>query len=117
MRLQFVNTGRTISVRILRRWRVDQGESCIARIARNQSVIVTIELGEGFLKDHAPDRVVFGSVREQCQILRLAVGIDVLLKWKVVVDEDCMGHAERVELDAIDTMLVQIVSSVDEDFL
>jgi hypothetical protein len=72
--------------------------------------VVAVVLCEGFLEDRTVDGFVFSDFSVQC-----SVGVSVLLKWEVVVDNDCVRDAKGVELESVDTGSAHIF--IQEDFL
>ena len=39
------------------------------------------------------------------------------MKWKVVVNNDCVGNAEGIKLYSIDAVLANLIVRIEEDFL
>lgn len=75
--------------------------------------VVAVVLGEGLLDDGDPHGAVSAEVREQGAI----VTVPKLAHGQPVIDNDGVGDAESVEVDAVGTLRVELSVGVEEDLL
>lgn len=75
--------------------------------------VVAVVLGEGLLDDGDPHGAVSAEVREQGAI----VTVPKLAHGQPVIDNDGVGDAESVEVDAVGTLTVELSVGVEEDLL
>ena len=73
-------------------------------IATLQVLVVAIVLGKCFLQDGDPDAIVVADVREEGR-----QACACLPQGQPVIDDDRVGHTERVDVDAIDASLAHSV--------
>jgi len=75
--------------------------------------VVSVILGKSLLENDGPQ----GSVRANLGEQRFVCSIIALLKRKVVIDNDGVGNTKSPEVDAVDTLRVEILCLVEEDLL
>ena len=76
-------------------------------------LVVSVVLRERLLEECGPERFVFADVREPGSV----GAVLPLVQRQVVVDDDRVGDAERVQIDTVDAGLVEGVVRVEEHFL
>ena len=74
----------------------------VGRISTLEMVIVTMELGEGLLKDGTPDRAILSNSGEGGVLVVLVIG-------KPIINDDCVRDSQIVHVDGIDTFLVDCI--------
>ena len=79
-------------------------------VTANDVFVVAMVLGKGFLEDGTIDRFIPTWLGVQSMVF-----ITPLLKWEIVIDNDCVRDTKGVELNGVDTVVAYIV--VQEDFL
>ena len=79
-------------------------------VAANDVFVVAMVLGKGFLEDGTIDRFIPTWLGVHSMVF-----ITPLLKWEIVIDNDCVRDTKGVELNGVDTVVAYIV--VQEDLL
>ena len=81
-------------------------------VTANDMFVVAVVLGKGFLEDRTVDGFVWGGAG-----IISGEFSTPCMKWKVVVNNDCVGNAEGVKLYSIDAVLANLIVRIEEDFL
>jgi len=75
--------------------------------------VVSVVLCKSLFEDCTPDGAVSADVGVFCPISTVVV----LHQRQVVVNDDCVGHAESVKVDSVDSLTVQRTHIIEEDLL
>ena len=84
--------------------RASESSHRVDRIATFQVLVVAIVLGKCLLQDGNPDAIVVADMREESRQTCAC-----LPQGQPVIDDDRVGHTERVDVDAIDASLAHSV--------
>jgi hypothetical protein len=90
-----------------------EGPDGLGGVTANDVLVVAVVLGEGFLDDRTNDGFVWSNLSIDCS----EFAIPSCLKREHVVDNDCVGDAEGVELKSVDSGVAYFVLLVQEDLL
>ena len=86
----------------------------LGRITANDMFEVAVVLGEGFLDDRTKEGLVCSNLGIHCIP---GASIPRWRKWEPVVDNDCVGDAEGVEIKSVDAGVAHFVVFIQEDAL
>ena len=89
-----------------------EGSDGIVRVATDDVLVVSVVLGEGLLEDGTPEALILRDRGKEG-----SVSTAIIIKRKVVVDNDCVGQAEGVEVYSVDAVGTDGVIRVEENLL
>ena len=94
-----------------------EGQSSLSRVTLDDMLVVSVQLGESFLENGTPQRRIFADMPEHgLPAVRLVRILDFLQREEVI-NQDCMLHAQRIQIDPVNAIRVQAVGRIEEYFL
>lgn len=90
-----------------------KGSDCDDRSSSLDMIVVSVILGECFLKNRAPEGAILADFSEKS----LIGAIILPLKGKPVIDDDSVLDTKSVHVDTIDASCVQLIIVVQEGIL